>query len=164
MRRRWRQGSVLAGASVGAVAAAVLVAGSAMAASARPPGRGVIIGSTIYREYQDPQLITWDASELFTFSRDTRRASACLGRCSRVWVPVITSGPPRAKAGSQIRQRRLGTIRRPDGRLQVTYYDKPLYRARDGMIPCSASIDQFGGTFALINAAGGRPTGLCGPY
>lgn len=153
-------------ASVVAVAVTVLVAGSAMAADARAPRRGVIIGSVRYREYIDPQLVSWNGVELFIFSRDTRRSPACLGRCTRVWMPVITSGPPRAKAGSQIRSRQLGTIRRPDGRLQATYYHKPLYRAHDVRIPCtsSGSTHQFGGTFSPINAVGQQPAGVCGLY
>ena len=120
-----------------------------------------------------PQLVTWNGFDLFTFSRDSSRFSACTRRCTRVWVPVITSGPPRAETGSTIRRRRLGTIRRPDGRLQATYYGKPLYRERH-MDICSPSgpgwgdgpysVKGFGGSFSLINVVGGIPTGLCGPY
>lgn len=155
--------SILAGASVVAVAGA-LIGADAAAGVVHPHGHGAVIGSTIYREYRDPQLVTWNGFELFTFSRDTRASSACSGRCSRVFLPVITSGPPRAKPGSQIRQRKLGTVRRTDGRFQVTYYHQPLYRARNGKIPCSGSTHRFGGTFTLINAAGAQPLGLCGPY
>jgi predicted lipoprotein with Yx(FWY)xxD motif len=55
-----------------------------------------------------------------------RRTSACGGLCAAVyWPPVLTSGRP--IAGPGIDRRALGTVRRPDGTLQVTYRGRPLY-------------------------------------
>jgi predicted lipoprotein with Yx(FWY)xxD motif len=146
-----------AGGIAAAVAAmiAVLVFGVAGAADARASHSGVSIGSMMYRAYGEPQLVTWHQFELLTFSRDTRRSSRCVGQCSRSWVPVITSGPPHAKTASQIRSRHLGTVRRPNGQLQVTYYGHPLYRPRgkkqEAAMSCTGSIKRFGGTVSLIN-------------
>jgi predicted lipoprotein with Yx(FWY)xxD motif len=143
----------------------MLCLASATAANASAPRPAAVIGSSVYRMWMDPQLVMWDGFELLKFSRDTRRSSVCIGKCSRVWRPVISDGRPRARQGSQIRSRLLGTIRRPDGRLQVTYYHRPLYYTRDRkLLHCSGRTRQFGGTFSLVNAAGYVPSGLCGPY
>jgi hypothetical protein len=79
-------------------------------------------------------------------------------------VPVITSGPPQVKAGSHVHMRLLGTIRRPDGQLQVTYNHEPLYRAPRDENLCADTFTAFGGTFAWIDAAGAQPIGVCGLY
>jgi predicted lipoprotein with Yx(FWY)xxD motif len=170
MRFGLRQRVVNAGLStVAVVMSMAVVFGVAVAASARSPRRGVTIGSIFYRDYVEAQLVTWNGTALVTFSRDKHRSSRCVGRCSRAWVPVITSGRPRTQVGSQVRSRRLGTIRRPDGRLQATYYGRPLYRPRgrkqERAIACTGfSNNHFGGTFSLITPAGDVPVGRCAPY
>jgi predicted lipoprotein with Yx(FWY)xxD motif len=62
---------------------------------------------------------------LYLFEKDKRGHSACSGACVSYWPPLLTSAKPVAKAG--LKQSLLGTIRRPDGRLQVTYAGHPLY-------------------------------------
>jgi predicted lipoprotein with Yx(FWY)xxD motif len=63
----------------------------------------------------------------YMFTRDTSRASACSGTCSKAWPPLLTTGRPAAAAGSGVNAKLLGTMRRSDGRLQVTYNRHPLY-------------------------------------
>ena len=53
------------------------------------------------------------------------RDGVCLGTCSVVWPPVLTSGWP--QAGPGVDQRAIGVIMRPDGSWQVTYHRRPLY-------------------------------------
>ena len=50
---------------------------------------------------------------------------ACTGSCTKLWPPVLAgSGTPAAAAGIT---GKLGTIKRPDGTLQVTDNGWPLY-------------------------------------
>ena len=51
--------------------------------------------------------------------------SACYGYCAQVWPPLITEGKPRAGEGAMASK--LGTTKRNDGTLQVTYGGWPLY-------------------------------------
>ena len=67
---------------------------------------------------------------LYVFFFDPRDRAICVGslpipNCQRNWPPLLTTGKPRAGAGA--RAALLGTTRRSDGRLQVTYNHRALY-------------------------------------
>jgi predicted lipoprotein with Yx(FWY)xxD motif len=66
---------------------------------------------------------------LYLFEKDKGGKSACYGSCAKVWPPLITSGKPSAGAG--VVASKLGTTKRKDGKLQVTYGGHPLYRYDD---------------------------------
>ena len=70
---------------------------------------------------------------LYMFRKDAHGKSACYGACATVWPPVITSGKPVAGAG--LKASLLGTSKRTDGKLQVTYKGYPLYRYTDDKKP-----------------------------
>ena len=56
------------------------------------------------------------------------------------------------RAGSGVQRSKLGTIRRPDGRRQVTYAGKPLYYyvgdRRPGQVLCQ-NVREFGGLWLV---------------
>ncbi|HET7173405.1 MAG TPA: hypothetical protein VFI30_03910 [Nocardioidaceae bacterium] len=62
---------------------------------------------------------------VYHFDADSPDTSKCTGLCAEVWPPVLVSGTP--KAGSGINAGLLGTMKRPDGTVQVTYHHMPLY-------------------------------------
>ena len=62
---------------------------------------------------------------LYLFMKDKRGKSACAGQCAGFWPPLIASGKPVASGG--VKASLLGTTKRADGRLQVTYNRHPLY-------------------------------------
>jgi predicted lipoprotein with Yx(FWY)xxD motif len=62
---------------------------------------------------------------LYLFEKDRDGKSACSGACAQAWPPYITEQPP--EAGEGVRADLLGTTRRDDGSLQVTYNKHPLY-------------------------------------
>ena len=63
---------------------------------------------------------------LYLFEKDKNGRSACSGQCAKFWPPLLTAGKPAAGAG--LKASLLGTTRRSDGRMQVTYGGHPLYR------------------------------------
>src|SRR5689334_12265994 len=63
---------------------------------------------------------------LYLFEKDKGGTSACYGQCAKFWPPLITSGKPTAAAGAKASL--LGTSRRSNGAIQVTYAHHPLYR------------------------------------
>jgi len=71
-------------------------------------------------------LVDGRGRTLYLFARDKNGMSACSGACTVYWPPLIAAGKPHAVAGA--RASLLGTTRRADGRLQVTYRRHPLYR------------------------------------
>jgi predicted lipoprotein with Yx(FWY)xxD motif len=71
-------------------------------------------------------LVDGRGRTLYLFARDRNGKTACSGSCAVYWPPLIASGKPKAGAGAK--QSLLGTTRRADGRMQVTYRHHPLYR------------------------------------
>jgi predicted lipoprotein with Yx(FWY)xxD motif len=59
---------------------------------------------------------------LYSFAPDTPTASKCYGTCAAYWPPVIGTAADGAGLPG-----RLGTIKRTDGSLQLTYNGHPLY-------------------------------------
>jgi predicted lipoprotein with Yx(FWY)xxD motif len=93
---------------------------------------------------------------LYAFTRDRRGGrSRCYGACAKAWPVYFAKG--RLLAGKGVRQSLLGTRRRRDGRLQVTYNGRPLYYyvgdKKPGQVLCQ-NVDEFGGTWLVV-----RPTG-----
>ena len=58
---------------------------------------------------------------LYTFAKDGRDVSNCTGQCASKWPPVLVSANTRLPRG-------YSAIKRADGRLQLAYHHKPLYR------------------------------------
>jgi predicted lipoprotein with Yx(FWY)xxD motif len=68
-------------------------------------------------------LVTSSGRTLYSLSAETNGRFICTGSCTADWPP-LTLGRGVQPTGV----RGLGTIRRPDGRRQVTYKGRPLYR------------------------------------
>jgi predicted lipoprotein with Yx(FWY)xxD motif len=78
-----------------------------------------------------PMLVDSQGRTLYLWQADTGMSSTCSGECATDWPPATTSGAPHA-AGSA-KAALLGTTKRSDGTMQVTYAGHPLYRfAGDG--------------------------------
>jgi predicted lipoprotein with Yx(FWY)xxD motif len=70
--------------------------------------------------------VLYDSHHLavYVFSADHGSTSSCYGACSKAWPPMLTDGSPRV-AG--LNARLLGTTKRRNGALQVTFGGHPLY-------------------------------------
>ena len=62
---------------------------------------------------------------LYMFRADHGKTSACYGKCATFWPPLTTVGKP--VAGPGLKAALLGTAKRKDGKLQVTYKGYLLY-------------------------------------
>lgn len=65
---------------------------------------------------------------LYHNTKEIKGLIKCKGSCTSVWPPLIVNKGTKLVAGSGIKTSALSKIKRPDGRFQVTYYHKPLYR------------------------------------
>ena len=94
---------------------------------------------------------------LYLFARDRGGRSSCSGACAKAWPPFLTKGAPRALSG--VNAKVLGTTRRGNGTLQVTYAKHPLYYFKEdtkpGQIKCQ-NVSNFGGLW-LVVAPSGKP-------
>ena len=71
-------------------------------------------------------LVTVHGRTLYMFAADKHGKSTCYGQCAHYWPPLLTTGKP--TAGTGVKASLLGTTKRKDGKLQVTYSGHPLYR------------------------------------
>ena len=62
---------------------------------------------------------------VYMFAPDRPSKSTCYGACAKAWHPLLTKGRP--VAGLGVKTNLLGTTRRKDGTVQVTYNGHPLY-------------------------------------
>jgi predicted lipoprotein with Yx(FWY)xxD motif len=102
-------------------------------------------------------LVDGRGHTLYLFAKDKRGKSLCAGQCAGFWPPLITSGKPRAGAGAKASL--LGTTRRADGRLQVTYNHHPLYTFVKDTIKGQTNgegVDAFGAEWDAVSAAGAQ--------
>jgi predicted lipoprotein with Yx(FWY)xxD motif len=88
---------------------------------------------------------------LYAFTSDkVGGKSTCYGACAKAWPPYIVKGaPPQGP--------KLGTTRRRDGKLQVTYAGRPLYYyvgdSQPGLILCQ-NVEEYGGLWLVIRPSG----------
>jgi len=86
---------------------------------------------------------------LYAFTADARGRSRCTGACARAWPPYIVKKSPTGRL--------VGTTRRADGSLQVTYAGRPLYYyvgdRRPGQILCQ-NVPEFGGLWLVLRGDG----------
>ncbi len=118
------------------------------AAASRP---GVTVKSSSYGRI----LFDNRGFVLYGFTRDARSKSRCSGACAKAWPPYIVKARPRPGRG--VVRARLGTVRRAGGRLQVTYFGRPLYYyigdKKPGQILCQ-NVTEFGGVWRVVRPSG----------
>jgi predicted lipoprotein with Yx(FWY)xxD motif len=110
----------------------------------------------VARTAYGPSLVDRRGFALYLFTHDRSADSTCDGACAAAWPPYLVAKRP-SNAARGAHRRLLGTIRRPDGRLQVTYAGHPLYYyvgdRRPGQVLCQA-VAEFGGTWYVVAPSG----------
>jgi len=72
-----------------------------------------------------PILVSSTGHTLYMFARDRNGKSSCTGSCPDFWPPLLRHGKP--TVGPGVKASLLGTTRRSNGSVQVTYNKHPLY-------------------------------------
>ncbi len=102
-------------------------------------------------------LVDGRGHTLYLFAKDKHGKSTCSGKCVAFWPPLLASGKTLASAGAKTSL--LGTTKRSDGRLQVTYNHHPLYTfvkdTRKGQTN-GEELDVFGAEWYAVSAAGAK--------
>ena len=93
---------------------------------------------------------------LYAFTRDRRGGpSRCYGACARAWPVYFASD--HLVAGKDVKRSLIGTVRRRDGRRQITYNGRPLYYyvrdTRAGQVTCQ-NVAEYGGTWLVVRPSG----------
>ena len=99
-------------------------------------------------------LVDSAGSALYAPDQEKSGKILCTGSCTSIWKPLtIASGTPRGPG-------KLGVVKRPDGRLQVTAGGRPLYtfvQDQPGKVTGNGADDSFGRhsfTWHVITAKG----------
>jgi predicted lipoprotein with Yx(FWY)xxD motif len=90
----------------------------------------------------------------YLFGKEHSSRSQCYGACAHKWPPVLVKGNPRAGPGGQ--GRLLGTARRRDGKLQLTYAGHAMYYYEGdspGRVLCQG-VNEFGGPWLVVQPNG----------
>jgi predicted lipoprotein with Yx(FWY)xxD motif len=102
-------------------------------------------------------LVNSRGHTLYLFGKDRNGKSACSGQCATFWPPLIASGKPRVAGGAKASL--IGTIKRANGRRQVTYNHHPLYTfvkdTKKGQTH-GEGLSAFGGKWYAVSPAGAR--------
>jgi predicted lipoprotein with Yx(FWY)xxD motif len=151
----------VAGISLVAGLAAIAAPASAQPAQAASP---VVV--TAAPSPYGPVLFTAGGRALYLRSFDATTGpslplhSTCTGTCAIAWPPLPAPGPNGPFAASHgVNASELGTVQRPDGTFQVTYFGQPLYEfIRDASMPAGAvsgeNVAAFNAFWHLDTTAG----------
>jgi predicted lipoprotein with Yx(FWY)xxD motif len=100
-------------------------------------------------------VVDGNGRTLYLFEKDSDGRSTCYGACASYWPPLLSHGKPLAHAGA--RQALLGTTRRSNGTVQVTYAGHPVYRFAGDTRPGQTTgegLQDFGAGWDAITPAG----------
>jgi predicted lipoprotein with Yx(FWY)xxD motif len=134
------------------VAAGARAATAAVASTSKSPS--ILLRTTKVGKV----LVAANGRTLYLFTADKSAKSVCYGQCATYWPPLIAQMPT---AGSGLKASLVGTTKRKDGKLQVTYGAHPLYYFADdkkaGDVNGQAFV-HFGGAWWVVSAAGKKIT------
>jgi predicted lipoprotein with Yx(FWY)xxD motif len=109
-------------------AAVGLVAGFALAAVLATAASGALV--SVYSSQNSALgkiLVSATGRTLYHYSPDTKLIVKCTGSCSAQWPPLLVAAGAKPVAGPGVSSDLLGTVKRPDGKYQVTYHGLSLY-------------------------------------
>ena len=125
--------------------------GSATKSTGRPAASAATVdvkSSSLGRILVNPQGQT-----IYLFEKDKGPTSTCSAACAAAWPPVTGAG----KGGTGTTAGKLGTTRRSDGMMQVTYAGHPLYTYAGDSSPGQTNgegLKQFGAEWYVLSPAG----------
>jgi predicted lipoprotein with Yx(FWY)xxD motif len=103
-------------------------------------------------------LFEFDGFTLYRFTADKGSTPTCYGACAKQWPPLLTEGKPN---GVDVIRSKIGTTKRKDGTIQVTYFGYPLYTFSGDRVEGGATglvngnaVEAFGGTWYALKANG----------
>ncbi|HEY7835861.1 MAG TPA: hypothetical protein VIB59_00260 [Solirubrobacteraceae bacterium] len=146
-------------ALAGGTAAALVLLGAlaALALAGSPPPT---VKASTNRTLSKTIVVNPAGRTLYTLSPETTSHLLCKeSYCLEVWPPLILPHGAKLRAGKGVHGK-LGLLRRPGGRMQVTLRGKPLYRFSEDRKAGDAhgeGLETFGGTWHAVTAAAQAP-------
>jgi predicted lipoprotein with Yx(FWY)xxD motif len=116
----------------------------------KKPGTEIALGDSQFGDI----IFDGKRQAIYVFELDSRGETVCYDECAEAWPPVYTKGAP--VAGDGVDAELLGTVKRRDGRKQVTYDGLPLYyyaHEGPGEVKCH-NVNLNGGLWWVVGADG----------
>jgi len=109
--------------NLAALALAALLAVSAVAVPmALARGSKTVAGEATAPSLHKTVLTNTKGLTLYTLSGETNGKFICTGACLKTWPPLLVAAGTKPKGPVK-----LGTIKRPEGKIQVTFRGMPVY-------------------------------------
>jgi predicted lipoprotein with Yx(FWY)xxD motif len=128
-KHRWATGAARRTARIAGIVVLTAALGvtGLLAASALAGGAGSQANATLSLRQTDLGriLVSSKGRTLYLFMRDVNGKSACSGSCETYWPPLLKTG--KSTVGPGVKRALVGTTKRANGRVQVTYNGHPLY-------------------------------------
>ena len=144
------------GSSSSTSASAPAASTTASTASSSSASGGLATVSSANNPSLDQSILVDDKGmTLYLFQKDTGMQSQCSGECVQDWPPLTTKGSP--SAGSGVDSSKLGTTKRSDGTMQVTYAGHPLYYYAGDQSAGDTNgegLDEFGAEWDAVQPSG----------
>jgi predicted lipoprotein with Yx(FWY)xxD motif len=102
-------------------------------------------------------LMTPGGFTLYYLKTETNGNITCTGDCASAWPPLLASSGKVPAASPEVAPH-LGTIERPDGTVQVTFHDKPLYTYASDSAPGETKGQGVGGVWFAATTSAGSPS------
>jgi predicted lipoprotein with Yx(FWY)xxD motif len=102
-------------------------------------------------------LVDAGGRTVYLFEADMGATSSCYDACAQYWPPVLTQGDPQAGGGAKASL--LGTTRRKDGSIEITYAGHPLYYFvldKQTSDTKGQGLNNFGGGWYVVTPAGAK--------
>lgn len=103
-------------------AAALVAVFAAHSGTASSMSKQLVVKTANNATLHQKVLVNRNGLTLYSLSVEQRGRFICTGSCLSLWTPLVV-----AKGTTPTGALHLGTVRRPDGRAQVSYRGRPLY-------------------------------------
>jgi predicted lipoprotein with Yx(FWY)xxD motif len=98
-------------------------------------------------------LVSSSGMTLYHYTHEKNGSIECTGACTKLWLPLLAGGALPV-AGPGLAAGKLGTIKRPDGGVQVTYNGLALYRYSADRTAHQTNGQGVGGAWFAVTPAG----------
>ena len=137
----------------GVVLVAVAAAGVGVAMAATMSSKGGTVKAAHSSKYGS-LLVSATGWTLYHYTPDKHGVIKCTAACAKFWPPLVVARGTKPKAGAGVSAAKLSTVKRPDGRTQVTYAGFPLYRYSGDAKPGDVKGQGFQGIWHAVTPAG----------
>jgi predicted lipoprotein with Yx(FWY)xxD motif len=100
-------------------------------------------------------LVDQNGMSLYLFEPDEHKASTCYQACAQVWPPLVDATAPATNGATKASM--VGSVKRKNGSIQVTYGGWPLYHFANDTKPgetAGQGVKSFGGEWYLVEPNG----------